>query len=138
MALICLRCPDAAKPGYTYCEKHLRSNVAPGRPVKPRERKPTRKRRKRNRFYDSPAWIRLRVRKLLDDPWCAGCSLLGDMTPAEHVDHVKPLRAFPDLGLEESNLQSLCASCHIRKTHRERRGQYYDFERGVVYEESNE
>ncbi|MEM1039396.1 MAG: HNH endonuclease [Pseudomonadota bacterium] len=32
------------------------------------------------------------------------------------VDHIKPVRDRPDLSFVLSNLQTLCGSCHARKT----------------------
>tara|TARA_B100000614_G_scaffold235507_1_gene232309 strand:+ start:281 stop:541 length:261 start_codon:yes stop_codon:yes gene_type:complete len=32
------------------------------------------------------------------------------------VDHVRPVRDRPDLAFELTNLQTVCASCHTRKT----------------------
>lgn len=32
-----------------------------------------------------------------------------------HVDHVKPIRDYPELALDLSNLQVLCESCNLKK-----------------------
>jgi len=37
---------------------------------------------------------------------------------AEHVDHIQPPRLGGEF-FEESNLQGLCVTCHMRKTQKE-------------------
>lgn len=32
-----------------------------------------------------------------------------------HVDHIKPIKHYPELALDLSNLQVLCAPCNLRK-----------------------
>lgn len=60
-------------------------------------------------------WARVRLLALKRDAWtCRECGRVG----ANEVDHRTPLAAggaFLDL----DNLQTLCRSCHIRKTARE-------------------
>ncbi len=33
-----------------------------------------------------------------------------------HVHHIKPMSEYPDLVLDQSNLESLCHSCHSRES----------------------
>ena len=63
------------------------------------------------RFYNSTAWQRARRRQLRRHPICESCF----DRRATQVDHATPLSqgGHP---LDSSNLQSLCASCHSRKT----------------------
>jgi 5-methylcytosine-specific restriction protein A len=50
-------------------------------------------------------------------PVLSQCHDEGRLTPAEQVDHVVPHRGDVDaFWNEEGNWQSLCASCHTRKT----------------------
>lgn len=53
-------------------------------------------------------------------PTCEAC---GDK-PTDHVDHVLPRRAWPDLALDDENLQALCFRCHELKNKFERRATY--------------
>jgi 5-methylcytosine-specific restriction protein A len=65
------------------------------------------------RGYDR-AWQRLRAWKLREEPLCRHCRKRGRITPATQVDHILPLRRGGTN--DTSNLQSLCHSCHSRKT----------------------
>lgn len=58
-------------------------------------------------------WKALRLEALRrDDYKCVKCGRRGRL----EVDHVLPVRTHPDLSWTLSNLQTLCASCHTRKT----------------------
>lgn len=65
------------------------------------------------RGYDAD-WVKLRAKHLKANPACVVCG-----APATTVDHKISVRARPELRLVPSNLQSMCASCHGRKTVRE-------------------
>ena len=63
------------------------------------------------------AWREMRKRYAAAHPLCEMCLKEGQLTPVEEVHHIIPLA---DGGTnEESNLMSLCRSCH-EKIHRER------------------
>lgn len=64
-------------------------------------------------IYRSARWRALRLEVLRrDDFKCTQCGTRGRL----EVDHVIPIRKRPDLAYDMSNLQSLCASCHTKKT----------------------
>ena len=69
-----------------------------------------------SRGYDA-RWRRIRSRHLSQHPLCAHCLQNGRTEAAQHVDHIIPLRKGGTHA--KGNLQSLCASCHSRKTARE-------------------
>ena len=70
---------------------------------------------KADEFYASLAWKRARYDALRAvDGKCQCCGAPGYQT-ALHVDHIKPRSLYPDLALEPSNLQVLCADCNIGK-----------------------
>jgi 5-methylcytosine-specific restriction enzyme A len=80
--------------------------------------------------YTTRRWER--VQKMMRDPLCEACLTVGEITPAEVVDHHKPItkegrakrsagEAFPPLDA----LASLCASHHNAKTWAEQRGEGY-------------
>jgi 5-methylcytosine-specific restriction endonuclease McrA len=67
-------------------------------------------------FLMSYEWRKLRMVVL--QKFGARCQCCG-ATPADgvkmHVDHIKPRRFFPELALEETNLQILCEVCNHGK-----------------------
>lgn len=64
-------------------------------------------------FYHKTAWRRLRKLALQRDHYlCQACLRRGKITTATEVHHIKELEDFPELGLELSNLESLCWNCH--------------------------
>lgn len=76
----------------------------------------------RDRGYDRN-WEKLRDRFIAENPICKHCESAGRVTPATEVDHISPFMGVSDpLRLAWDNLQSLCHSCHVTKTHREQKG----------------
>jgi 5-methylcytosine-specific restriction enzyme A len=80
--------------------------------------------------YSTRRWERVRLQKLARNPLCEACLQIGEIVPAEAVDHRIPIteigrkerrwaEAFPPL----DQLASLCASCHNTKTRAEQLGQ---------------
>lgn len=65
------------------------------------------------RGYDKD-WYRLRWSFLQEHPACCVCG-----AKATHVDHIQSIRQAPHLRLEPSNLRSMCAPCHSRRTARD-------------------
>ena len=61
-------------------------------------------------FYRTAAWKAKRKSYLEDHPFCVMCG-----RPASIVDHVVPIRQGGE-PLDDDNLQSLCWSCHSRKS----------------------
>ena len=72
-------------------------------------------------LYKTARWQKLRKQVLLKQPFCAECQRQGKITRATIVDHIKPHKGNLDLFWDEENLQSLCKSCHDRKTVQEGR-----------------
>ena len=82
-------------------------------------------------FYNSSDWKRKRVEILKRDNWeCQDCvsrvksneNLRGYervINRANEVHHVKELREYPNLALEDDNLISLCTVCHNKRHGRE-------------------
>lgn len=66
-------------------------------------------------FLTSYAWRKLRMVVLKKRG--PGCECCGAKAPDVriHVDHIKPRRKYPELALEESNLQVLCEECNHGK-----------------------
>ena len=77
-------------------------------------------------FYHMPAWRRCRQLALHRDNYqCQDCKEAGRFTAATEVHHVIPLEDRPDLGLEVSNLRSLCHACHDKTKLKEQQRKEY-------------
>ena len=89
-----------------YCDTHRPAQV---------DRTARERQRRRALPTNSAAWRRIRAAHLMAQPLCVMCEREGRITPATHVDHIDgdSHNNHPD------NLQSLCASCHSRKTARQ-------------------
>lgn len=72
-------------------------------------------------MYELPIWKQvLRPGQLLREPFCRECAKRGERVKATVVDHVVPHRGDMGKFSNPDNLQSLCESCHNRKTLQER------------------
>lgn len=79
-------------------------------------------------FYNSAAWKHKRIeildrdfhecqdcKRRLREACLSGIELSGDnkkIRRAEEVHHIKELREYPNLALDDDNLISLCIQCH--------------------------
>lgn len=125
----CRQCPDAAV-ARGLCARHLRQERY--HPL--RRRKPWKGKRKPGPFdYGGEQWRRVSRAFLAENPLCAACAKEGRAVPADVVDHILPVRWYPERAWDEANFQALCTrrpfSCHQRKTGHERRGTALDFRR---------
>jgi hypothetical protein len=64
-------------------------------------------------FFESKEWRELRYRVLTTQG--AECMACHRKNCELHVDHIKPRSKFPELALEITNLQVLCADCNLGK-----------------------
>ena len=61
----------------------------------------------------SPRWKVLRLQAKRRDRFrCVACGCVGKL----EVDHIQPVRTHPERAFDLTNLQTLCAPCHARKT----------------------
>ena len=67
-------------------------------------------------LYYTVRWREIRAAQLIREPYCRDCAAHGVRTPATDVDHIVPHRGNKRLFYDATNLQSLCHSCHSRKT----------------------
>lgn len=66
-------------------------------------------------FYKSVAWQKARALSIAAHyGLCQDCLAQGRFKKADMVHHIKPLRDFPSLALEQSNLRPLCNKCHAK------------------------
>lgn len=69
-----------------------------------------------SKVYNTAKWRRLSKYFRKKHPFCVECGHL-----AEQVDHIHPLNDG-GAAFDEKNLQSLCRSCHSKKTYKESLG----------------
>lgn len=65
------------------------------------------------RGYDKD-WYRVRHAHLQVHPLCVVCGAKGT-----HVDHIQSVRETPNRRLDPTNLRTMCAGCHSRRTARD-------------------
>lgn len=63
--------------------------------------------------YRDKRWAGLRQAAKRRDGWA--CVTCGEKQRLE-VDHIKPVRDAPERAFDLDNLQTLCGSCHTKKT----------------------
>jgi 5-methylcytosine-specific restriction enzyme A len=84
-------------------------------------------REQKRKFYDSKAWkIKREEVKQRDNYECQECKRQGRVTIDTNefsesanrkkiqlvVDHIKELEEYPELALDDENLETLCVRCH--------------------------
>lgn len=111
-------CKNKVLIGDLYCSDCIKSEGLEGK-----ERKGNKERHKvynkfkrdkvRDRFYQSTEWKKKReeIRKR-DKYRCQRCERRGIFKKGDVVHHIKELRDYPELKLEDSNLEMLCHKCH--------------------------
>lgn len=70
-------------------------------------------------LYGTQRWRRRARKQLASEPLCRSCSASGRVVPATDADHVMPPATKAEFFAGE--LQSLCRSCHSKKTSTEDR-----------------
>lgn len=119
----------------TMCRRKVGKNPSCDRQGCPKQRGKFRNKiwNPKNSIYNKPIWKGnpnkpmgerggIREQQLLSEPFCRHCKAKGIITTATVADHIKDwkLGASPEeelrLFTDRNNLQSLCASCHNKKT----------------------
>jgi 5-methylcytosine-specific restriction protein A len=101
-------CYKKSTHGY-YCNKHWEAAEA-----KEKARKQRVEKKRDNPYkhlYGTKGWRKIRDRQLKDEPNCSMCG-----RRANTVDHVIEHHGEPSLFFDRGNLQSMCTTCHSRKT----------------------
>ncbi|WP_054948968.1 HNH endonuclease [Numidum massiliense] len=100
-----------------YCEQHAHKSAERDRYYDRHHRD-----KQARTFYRSPEWKLVRQRALnRDSGLCQHCLRRKRITMADMVDHIVPIRKAWHLRLDTRNLQSLCNSCHNKKTAEDKR-----------------
>ena len=106
-------CPNLVTYGNKYCDDHKTNHALDAKTTKAKG-------------YNS-RWNKVRIRYLKLYPLCVYCQREGRLTKATVVDHISPHRGDQELFWNQSNWQSLCKSCHDRKTKTTDRYQVYRY-----------
>lgn len=69
--------------------------------------------------YGGADWQAIRRAHIAKNPACVQC---GRIEQNNHVDHIVAHRGDERLRMDPNNLQTLCHSCHSRKTAKHDRG----------------
>lgn len=101
-------CNRYAEPGNCRCADHARAYASRYRQSETRI--------ERTALYSTKEWARVRRAVLDVQPLCVECLANGRYEKAVVVDHIQPHKGDRQLFFDVSNLQSLCKSCHDRKT----------------------
>ena len=67
-------------------------------------------------LHHTVKWRKLRKLWATYHPLCKMCKDKNIIKPVDEVDHIIPVSQKPDLFFDWLNLQSLCRSCHEKKT----------------------
>ena len=65
-------------------------------------------------FYSTDRWRKFRAYYLRLHPLCLECEAHNRITAAVILDHIKPYKTHPELGLDWHNVRPLCRACHNR------------------------
>ena len=104
-----------------YCDEHTALHAEQHQQrIQQSNREYNKRRPEYHSLYNSEHWHRLRLNQLSQHPWCAECLRYGVRKAAEEADHIIPHRGDRVLFYDSDNIQSLCTSCHSRKTMMER------------------
>lgn len=106
------QCKEPSIRGCVYCEAHAPTT------------KTTEDRKAFSAHYKTAAWLSLRNRQLSTQPLCQACLLDGQVTAANHIDHVFPWRVIGEQAFKRNLFQSLCETHHGVKSGLEKRGVY--------------
>lgn len=89
--------------------------------IKPKNKNTTRTNNNNRKIYDSVKWRGkdgVRQKKINLTPYCEFCDKVGILTEAREIDHIKPISEGGE-PFDIENLQSLCVSCHAKKSAKE-------------------
>ncbi|QEU48014.1 HNH endonuclease [Schleiferilactobacillus harbinensis] len=115
-------CHELVPFNVKYCAQHAgdyKARAAPGNAASYQHRKEISG--KLQKFYKSKAWEHLSYDYRLKYPMCEWCQKKGLFVSADVVDHIIPIRVDWTKRLDESNLQSLCNSCHWQKSQEDKK-----------------
>ena len=102
-----------SKPG---CKELVRNTLYCANHTPQRQYSSEKRNNDNQKFYNNTRWRKARKRYLMRQPLCVECRKHNILTMGKVVDHIIPHKGDINLFWDESNWQSLCVSCHNRKT----------------------
>ena len=108
-------CPNLCDIGQKYCEEHAKLHPSEFKVGRERGIKHEGGENASARGYGS-RWQKARHAYLQKHPLCVECMKNGKYVRATVVDHIVPHKGDQSLFWDAKNWQSLCKSCHDRKT----------------------
>lgn len=128
------KCGNTALPGWKFCAACQKYGVTVLPYDRPSERRG--KKKAEDAFYDTREWRDLRNEHRAHNIWCESCNLKVPrvLSEVKHVDHILPRLKWPSLELSPDNLQSLCLTCHNRKSRSEIFFRlFFDYRNKILY-----
>lgn len=109
-----------ANKSQKYCAAYPCKRLVPAGQSYCAEHRPSISKKKTDSFYSTAQWQRFRAWYRTKHPFCEECLKHDQFVPMAIVDHIVEIK---DGGakLSEGNCQSLCRSCHQKKTAAESR-----------------
>lgn len=83
------------------------------------QRKAFEREKSNDKFYNSWPWRKFSKKFRMNNPLCVKCLEVDISTAVKVVDHIIPINKGGNQ-LDEANCQSLCETCHNRKSGSER------------------
>lgn len=83
-----------------------------------------------DKFYHSKEWEEAAAKaRELQHNECQRCRAAGRYRPCEAVHHKKYIKIYPELALDQGNLECLCYECHELEHGRMKEGRFENQER---------
>lgn len=112
------QCPTCGAPPFSRClgKRGKRKSVHKARMTAEVDAEALSTTKNPDEFFASQEWLRLRYDALkANGARCQCCGARPTRERPLHVDHIKPRAKYPELALDISNLQVLCADCNLGK-----------------------
>lgn len=101
--------------GVSHCATHKPlADERRAKQLKASHKQYNKRRDESDEFYKTERWRKFRNYYIRLHPLCVECERQDRVTPAKILDHIKPYKTHPELGLDWYNVRPLCRPCHNR------------------------